>query len=124
MAARKVLIVEDDTEMRRGLRLLLADAGYQVVAAEGVQAALAAFPDTAPDLALLDHSLSDGTAFDLLKAFAAIDGRVPSVILTGTADAGLADALARCGARAFLTKPARPEHLLATLASLLDGPVR
>jgi len=114
------MIVEDDEEMRRGLRLLLMDAGYEVVATGSVLGAFEALPSSTPDLALLDHVLGDGTAFDLLRAFAARGVPFPSVILTGTADADLAMKLKRCGARGFLTKPAEPDAVLAALERALE----
>ena len=113
------LIVDDDSELRRSLRLLLEDGGYKAVEADGVRSALAAFRAAAPDLALLDHALGDGTAFDLMKAFAGIDPRVPVVILTGTADVELAVTAMKRGARDFLPKPVKPLALLAALEAAL-----
>jgi two-component system KDP operon response regulator KdpE len=119
MAPFKILVTEDDAGLRKILRLLLTDAGYEVAEAEGVRAAIVAFRASPPDLALLDHELGDGTSFDLLKAFAAIDARVPSLILTGTAEVDLAVALMKRGARDFLSKPVRPDALLAALEAAL-----
>ncbi|HTT72477.1 MAG TPA: response regulator [Anaeromyxobacteraceae bacterium] len=114
-------MVEDDREMLRGLRLLLSESGYEVTATDGVRAALAALRASPPDLALLDHALKDGTAFDLLGAFAEIDAGVPSVVLTGTAEADLEQRLLAKGARAFLAKPVNPGALLAALAGALTA---
>jgi len=119
MAPFRVLIVDDDHELRRGLKLLLEESGYGTVEADSVRSALAAFRGAPPDLALLDHALGDGTAFDLMKAFADTDPRVPVVILTGAADVELAVAAMKRGARDFLPKPVRPPALLAALEAAL-----
>ena len=119
MGALRILVADDDHELRRSLRVLLEDGGYEPVEADGVRSALAAFRAAPPDLALLDHALGDGTAFDLMKAFGEIDPRVPVVILTGTADVELAVAAMKRGARDFLPKPVKPEALLAALEAVL-----
>jgi DNA-binding NtrC family response regulator len=119
MRPPRILIADDDHELRRGLRILLEDGGYEAVEADGVRSALVAFRGSPPDLALLDHGLGDGTAFDLMKAFGEIDPRVPVVILTGAADVELAVTAMKRGARDFLPKPVKPQALLAALEAAL-----
>ncbi len=114
-----LLVVEDDPDARQLLRFILEGAGYRVVEADGVRAGVAAFRADPPDVALLDHALGDGTAFDLLDAFARIDPRVPVVFLTGSGTVEIAVRAMKRGVRDFLPKPARAEALLAAVAGAL-----
>jgi DNA-binding NtrC family response regulator len=119
MRPLSILIVEDDTDLRQGLRLLLEGAGYRVAQAGDVRGGIVAFKAAPPDLALLDQALPDGTGFDLLDAFARIDPRVPAVFLTGSGTVELAVAAMKRGVRDFLPKPVKPDALLAAVRGVL-----
>ena len=62
----KIMVVDDDTNMRDLLMTLLEAEGYEVIPAENAAAAHAAFEGPQPDAALLDLQLPDGHGLDLL----------------------------------------------------------
>jgi DNA-binding NtrC family response regulator len=107
-----VLIADDDRLVRRMLRVVMEAGGCRTVEASGVAEAVAAFRASAPDAVLADHALGDGTALHLLEALAAIDPRVPLIVLTGQGSIGLAVEAMKRGAYHFLAKPADPDEVL------------
>src|SRR5262245_52729155 len=85
-----VLVVDDDDAVRRGVREYLEAVGYQVSEAGTCDAAREVFRSTRLDIALIDYSLPDGNAIQLLKAFKALDRDVPVLVLTAHGSIDLA----------------------------------
>ena len=115
-----VAIVDDEPSVRRALGRLLDLAGYEARPfASGGE-----FMDHLDgiDLVILDLHLPGMSGFDVQKALAARDSRIPVVVLTGNdTPANRARSLAE-GARAYLTKPIDDEELLHALRSLAPQP--
>ena len=63
----KVLIVEDDSDLKEGLDFSLSEEGYMVVAVETLKEAEKCFKNDVFDLILLDCNLPDGSGFELCK---------------------------------------------------------
>lgn len=118
---QRILYIEDDDSLRGVVRLVLENAGYEVVAQpDGMQLFELLACGEEPDchLILLDMGLpkTDGTAL-LLRIRER--SRVPVLILSGQDDElSVIDALAH-GCDDYLTKPVRPALLLAKVAALL-----
>jgi two-component system KDP operon response regulator KdpE len=108
----RVLVVEDDTPMRRFLHAALTNDGYQVVEAPSGSAGLAGILSRMPDLILLDLGLPDMDGIDVLDRVREWS-QVPIVILSARGhEADKVDALNR-GADDYLTKPFGVPELLA-----------
>jgi DNA-binding response OmpR family regulator len=117
----KILIVEDDRDMRRGLMIRLRASGYDVVTAEDGTGAVSTARQEKPDLVLLDLGLPDGNGFAVLDHFNMLPVlcNIPVVVLTGR-DRSVAEPIARhYGISAFLRKPVDNDVLLATIAEAL-----
>ena len=108
----RVVIIEDSPEDRDELRRLLlkgSDRRYQFVEAQtgaaGVRAVLED-PDGPPDCVLLDYTLPDTDALEVLPAVIGPDGLTicPFVVVTGIADMRLGPAVLRAGAQDFIGK--------------------
>jgi DNA-binding NtrC family response regulator len=112
----RLLIVDDDESVRFALHEFLEQHGCVVEEAVNCQAAAAAFRASRPDAAILDYSLPDGTALDLMKRLKALDADVPMIVLTGHGSIDLAVQAIKDGAEHFLTKPVE----LAALGVVLD----
>ena len=121
MPRSRVLIVDDEAGVRFGLRDFLEAKGYQVDEAANCLAAEAMFMSRRPDVAILDYSLPDGNALDLMPRLKALDETVPLVILTGHGTIDLAVRAVKEGAEHFLTKPLELPTLLVMLERLLEG---
>jgi two-component system, OmpR family, response regulator VicR len=78
----RVLIVEDDTEVRRLLTQLLTLDGYEIATAFDSAGALAEVASREPDLVLLDVVLGDEDGRDLLQELRRVSD-VPVIFLTG-----------------------------------------
>ena len=82
MAKNRVLVVDDEPGVRFGLREFLEAKGFEVDEAATCLAAEAMFKSRRPDISILDYSLPDGNALELLPRLRALDASVPQVILT------------------------------------------
>ncbi|MDE2137935.1 MAG: sigma-54-dependent Fis family transcriptional regulator, partial [Gammaproteobacteria bacterium] len=114
--ARTILLVDDEPMIRAPLREFLRLRGFEVVEAATGQAARTAFAGARPDLVLLDYSLPDATALELIPRLRELDEGVPIIVVTGHGTIDLAVQTMREGAEYFLTKPVA----LATLGVLLE----
>jgi len=112
----RILAIEDDRGIRvvleRGLRL----AGHDLVLAETLAVARAAWTsDGAYDLVLLDVMLPDGDGLALLRERRAAGDSTPTVLLTAREEAELGERAADAGADAYLPKPFAYRDLLACI---------
>ncbi len=116
----EILIIEDEADIREGLRHLLEECGYRTrQAANGREAlSLLAGPRPLPDLILLDMKMPvmGGTEFteEFIRGY---DHLVPIVIMTAAADASEKATLV--GASNYLSKPFSMTALLAVLEKTL-----
>ena len=116
----KLLIVDDDAEVRRGYRALLEAHGYEIAsAADGVSAVREALAHE-PDLVVLDLGLPSGTGFDVLKWLRStrLLARIPVIVVSGMRIDVEQMALS-LGATVYLHKPANDAELLALIRRLL-----
>lgn len=110
-----ILVVEDDTPMRRFLRAALANQGYKVVEADSGRAALDSMLSQLPDLVLLDLGLPDLDGVTILEQVREWS-RVPIIILSARGqEADKVEAL-NLGADDYVTKPFGIPELLARIA--------
>jgi DNA-binding response OmpR family regulator len=114
----KILAVDDDADLLALVGFALTQAGYAVVRAPDVRTALRLFAAEAPDLAILDINLPDGSGFGICEAIRA-QSRIPVMMLTARGEEeDLVKAL-ELGADDYLTKPFSPRTLLARVKALL-----
>ncbi len=106
-----ILVVDDEKNIREGLREALALDGYSVsMAADGAEA-LRAFENGDVDLVITDLKMPKVSGEDLLKKVASLYPTVPVIILTGHGTIESAVQAMREGAYDFLTKPVNLDHL-------------
>lgn len=113
---RSLLLVDDDTALRRRLARAFQDRGYAVREAGGVAEALALAREESPELAVVDLRVPDGDGFDVLRALKRIDPTTIVVMLTGYGSIANALEAVRLGAAHYLTKPADVDELIAAFA--------
>jgi two-component system, OmpR family, KDP operon response regulator KdpE len=117
-ASPRILVVEDDTPMRRFLRAALANQGYKVTEAETGGAALDSILTQLPDLILLDLGLPDMDGTTVLEGVREWS-RVPIIVLSARGqEADKVEAL-NSGADDYVTKPFGIPELLARIAVAL-----
>lgn len=121
MLRNKILVVDDEPGIRFGIRKFLIAKGYNILEAPNCEKAKELFQNSSPDAALLDYSLPDGTALDLLKHFKELSPNTPIIILTAHGSIELAVQAIKLGAEQFLTKPIELPALLVILERLLEN---
>lgn len=118
MRAMRILIVEDDTELRRMYRLALAMAGFEVdEAADGIDA-LRIIENRLPDLVILDLILQvlDGLSVQQELAAGPDTSKIPIVVVTGSNIPTDTLNVAR-----VLKKPIMPDELIRTVRHCLHA---
>lgn len=116
----RVLLVEDDREVRFGIRNYMASRDILLEEAACCASAIEAFEKRRPDVALVDQRLPDGEGVALIDKLSAIDSGVPVVVLTGHGSIELAVRAMRAGAFHFLTKPVELPSLEAILRRAIN----
>ena len=111
----RVLLVDDEPNLRRILGTILRPAGYEVSEAGSAAEARRAFAAGAWDVIVLDQKLPDGDGTTLLAEMRAADPVVPVLILTAFATVELAVSAMRAGAFDVIAKPFVPEAILAAI---------
>ena len=118
MDKQRILVVEDDPAIRKGVAHSLRFNGYEVVEAVdeagGLEAAATPF-----DLLLLDLNLPGGDGLAILKAVRAADAAVPVIILTARGDEDDRVKGLRLGADDYVVKPFGALELLARIEAVL-----
>ncbi len=120
MSRNKVLVVDDESGVRFGIRDFLEQHGYEIEEAESCQDAQHIFRTSRPDIVIADYMLPDGTALDLLPRLKEIDSGIPLLVLTAHGSIDLAVRAIKEGAEQFLTKPLELPTLLVILQRLLQ----
>jgi CheY-like chemotaxis protein len=117
---RRILIVDDDVNVRKAIRWVLEDEGYLVSEATDGNEALRLISESVPDLVVLDLTMPDVDGYTVAAALQATDGPdVPIVLITAD---GRAPAKAeRVQARAYLRKPFVVEELLTVIRGALGA---
>jgi DNA-binding NtrC family response regulator len=111
----RILIADDEVNMRRILGSILRADGHDVVEVAGVREARAAFGASQFDLVVTDQRMPDGDGLTLLASFSEVDASVPVVLLTAYATVELAVEAMRQGAFDFIAKPFVPDTVRAVV---------
>ena len=121
----RVLIADDQADVREALRLLLKAEGYKTETVNSPNAALEAIQSGEFDVVLMDLNYQRDTTsgqegIDLLSRVQAMDSRLPVVMMTAWGSVELAVEAMRRGARDFIQKPWDNARLLSILRTQVD----
>jgi two-component system cell cycle response regulator DivK len=116
-----ILIADDRPSSRELLRTVLERAGYDVIEAEDGEAALAQARSHLPNLILLDMQMPRLDGYGVLEQLRAEPrfAQLPVLALTASAMVGDREKILAAGFTEYLSKPAGPELVRATVARLL-----
>ncbi|PYQ19718.1 MAG: sigma-54-dependent Fis family transcriptional regulator [Acidobacteria bacterium] len=123
--AGRVLVADDQADVREALRLLLKAEGYAIDTAASPAEVLAALQKRELDVVLIDLNYARDTTsgqegLDLLARLQALDWTLPVVVMTAWASVELAVEAMRRGARDFVAKPWDNARLLAIVRTQVE----
>jgi len=111
MGLARVLVVDDEREVRQVLQEFLVGRGYDVVQAASGMDALAILQAERLDLVLLDLAMPGMDGMETLKRITALGAPVPVIMVTANADIGLTSKLLALGAADYIPKPFDLDYL-------------
>jgi DNA-binding NtrC family response regulator len=116
---KKILIVDDDKDLRFNLSSILKEEGHEVIAASDGKQALKVIAKSAPDLVLLDIKLPGMDGVELLQEIKRKWNNLPIIMLTATSDVKSAVKAMKLGAYDYITKPFDDEELILIIKKAL-----
>ncbi|MBA2527919.1 MAG: response regulator [Pyrinomonadaceae bacterium] len=118
-----VLVVDDSADTLEVLKALLGQAGYQVLTADSVAAALEVVQRSPPDVIISDIGMPGADGFVLLEKLRedAVFSNLPVIALTGYASVPDRESMLTAGFAAHLSKPVETSALVASLDTVLSG---
>ena len=117
-AGRRVLVCDDENQILRALKVVLRDAGFEVIATATVQQALDAAAVRPPDAAIVDLMLPDGDGIDVCRELRSWS-EMPILVLSALDDEDKTVTALEAGADDYVTKPFSPRELVARLNAAL-----
>ncbi len=116
----KILIVDDDANIREGLNDILDAEGYEIAQAGSTAEALAQVRKAFFDVILMDCNLTDGTGIDAIRQIRGINVDSQILMITGNASLDTAVKAIQESVDDFLTKPVSPDLLKRAIAKSLE----
>ena len=117
----KIAVIDDHHLFLHGMELILKSKGAEVVIFERAELALAALPEIAPDLVLMDLSMPEMDGCSLINELSTRDLLFPVVVVSASEDiTQIAEAL-NAGAMGFIPKSYPPEALINAIEEIIEG---
>ena len=126
MGKKKILIVEDDPDVRTGLHLRLRANDYEVFFASDGMSSIVEARKHEPDLIILDLGLPGGDGFTVIERLQMIPSLavIPIIIVSGRTGLANQARAVKAGVKAFLQKPVDNAELLAVIRHSLGEPAK
>ncbi|MGA8217729.1 MAG: response regulator transcription factor [Solirubrobacterales bacterium] len=116
--SQRILVCDDEMQIRRALRVILKDAGFEVVETADAEEALDAASVRPPDAAIIDLVLPDGDGIDVCRGIRAWS-KMPILVLSALGEEEQKVLALEAGADDYVTKPFGPRELVARLKAVL-----
>lgn len=117
----RILIVDDEPDMRLAVRNVLKLRGYEISEAGDGPSALAMVRESRPDLVLLDIRLPGMDGIEVLDGLKKMDDSLPVVMITGYGHIQSAVDVMKLGASEYLQKPFENAQLVETVKKFVQG---
>jgi len=122
---KRILIVDDDADMRKTVTTMLESLDFIVTAVGGADAALALIENDRPDAILTDIHMAEGDGFELINAVRERGLTVPIVAMSGgsgtLSETDHLEYARKLGAAAIVDKPFRASHLAEVIDRAISG---
>jgi DNA-binding response OmpR family regulator len=125
MSKKKILIVDDNEDVSRGLRIVFRAHDYTTVVAGDAVTAISQAKSEKPDLIVLDLGLPAGDGYLVMERLGNIDelAAIPVIVFTAREEEFHRERALEAGAKAFFQKPLDHAELLASVQQILLGRV-
>ena len=124
MALGRVLVVDDEADIRKSVRLILTKAGYDVIEAEdgekGIAAVRAGDNPLLLNTIICDLAMPKVSGMEAVTYFRSQFPSVPVIVLSGTGTIDKAKTLFKQGVVEFLIKPVEPDKLVAAVSKAVQ----
>ena len=116
---KKVLIVDDAAFMRMAIRKIVEKAGLVVAGeAENGAVGVARYKEFMPDIVTLDVTMPEMDGIQALKAIRQINPNANVVMVSAMGQEPMVREAVMCGARSFIVKPFKEDHVISVLNKL------
>ncbi|WKN30641.1 sigma-54 dependent transcriptional regulator [Porifericola rhodea] len=119
--AKKILIVDDDQDIRLLLDKFLSKKGYETKTASDSATAIDILKSHKCDLVLCDFKLPDLNGLELIQKIKVINPEAALLVITGYSDVKVAVQAIKLGAYDYVTKPLYPDEILMTIEQALNS---
>jgi two-component system nitrogen regulation response regulator NtrX len=116
----RILVVDDEAEIRRSVRMILEYEGYDVMEASSGPEGVALAEKESPDLVFLDVKMPGMDGLEALQRIRTVSETLPVVIISGHGTVSTAVEATKAGAFDFIEKPLASERVLLTIRNALD----
>ena len=116
----KILIIDDDTSLRRVLEYNLLEEGYEVVAVESGENGLILFKEQQPDLVITDLKMPGISGFEVLSSIKERSPQTPVIVITAFGAVETAVEAMKVGAYDYITKPFNRDALRLTVRKAVE----
>jgi two-component system nitrogen regulation response regulator NtrX len=116
----RILVIDDEAEIRRSVRMILEYEGYEVIEASSGPEGVTLAEREGPDLVFLDIKMPGMDGLDALQRIKATNETLPVVIISGHGTVSTAVEATKLGAFDFIEKPLASERVLVTIRNALD----
>ena len=116
--SQRVLVCDDEMQIRRALRVVLKDAGFEVIETADAKEALDAASVKPPDAAIIDLLLPDGDGVEVCRSIRSWS-EMPILVLSAVGEEEQKVRALEAGADDYVTKPFGPRELVARLKAAL-----
>ncbi|HTS63485.1 MAG TPA: sigma-54 dependent transcriptional regulator [Candidatus Acidoferrales bacterium] len=117
----RILVVDDESDIREGLELLLTSEGYSVDLAQNGTEGIQKLSSAAYDLALLDLMMPDKTGMEVLEEVRKHDRDTPIFMITAYGSVEAAVSALKLGANDYFSKPWDNEKLMIEIGRMIAG---
>src|ERR671910_2020157 len=115
----RILVIDDEAEIRRSVRMILEYEGYDVIEASSGPEGVALAEKESPDLVFLDVKMPGMDGLEALQRIRTVNETLPVVIISGHGTVSTAVEATKAGALDFIEKPPASESVLLTIRNAL-----
>jgi len=118
---KKVLIVDDAAFMRAAIKTILERNGFEVVGeAENGAIGVRKYQELRPDIVTMDITMPEMTGLEALKHIRSFDPDAKVIMITAMGQEHLVKEAILSGAKSFIVKPFKEDHVVQTLKKVLN----